>query len=168
MASRMKKMFHRKKDEEPDHRRAGGRDHRSNDPGVRTSLYDSTTAAQLPQTGDYPIRGNDSSVILQAGRKSSIRSMRSRRSSSRGSQTQYDSARRNPRMSPPPQSSTQQRAYDSHPDQYQHSADHMVAQDDGRKRWSRSPLPDQFAGLSIDDRHGQSPISKWMHRLMVC
>ena len=154
MASRVKKMFHRKKDDEPEYPQQSSRGHGAQaDPSVRTSLYESTTAAALPHTGDYPIRGNDSSVILQAGRKPSVRSMRSRRSSSGGSQ--YDTARRDARMSPPPQSSTSPRAYDSYQDQYQHSTASMAAQDDPRKRWSRSPLPDQFAGMNLGDGQGK-------------
>lgn len=164
MASRMKKIFNRKKDDDTEkpqqHLRAPAP--AGSDPAIRTSLYESTTAAGLPQTGDYPIKGNDSSVVLQAGRKSSVRSMRSRRSSSRGSQyntpyqapapSQHDGPRKTPRMSPPPPSNA---ANPGLYDPYQDSAFPMGGQDDKRKRWSRTPLPQEFAGLSLGDGHGQ-------------
>lgn len=155
MASRMKKIFHRKKEDGSDHMNSRSRvpsSSESSDPAFRASLYDSTTAAGLPQAGDYPIRGKDSSVMLQSGRRSSVRSVRSRRSSSRGSH--YDDARRNPRSSPPPHSSVPTRSYDPYQDTHNGSAMPLNTQDNNRKRWSRSPLHDQFSGLNLGDGQG--------------
>ena len=156
MASRMKRMFHRKKDddsEEPIQRERTPAAAKSN-PAIRTSLYESTTAGGLPQNGDYPIKGNDSSVILQADRKSSVHSLRSWRSSSRGSpsaaplqaptSTQYDGSRSNPRLPPQTSNASDTKFYDA----YQSPT---RGQDDPPKRWSRSPLPQEFANLSIGD-----------------
>lgn len=159
MASRMKKMFHRKKNEsneELNHHTRTPAAARS-DPAMRTSLYESTTEGGLPQTGDYPLRGNDSSVVLQGGRKPSVRSLRSRRSSSRGSQqniplqapspTQHDASRMNPRFAPQASNATGAGSYHA----YQNPALPTRNQEDQRKRWSRSPLPQEFADLSIGD-----------------
>ncbi len=162
MASRVKNMFHRKKDEDAEEPRPRPRAPvvGNGDPAVRTSLYESTTAAGLPQTGDYPIKGNDSSVMLQAGRKSSVRSLRSRRSSSRGSQyntpyqapqsTHYDGSRPNPRFSPPPSDAPGSGSYNP----YQDPSLSTGVPDDRHKRWSRSPLPQEFAKLSLGDSQG--------------
>lgn len=70
----MKKLFHRKKTSAPSSpdqtpvrsRPTGDVNH---DPTLRTSRYESTTSAGLPQTGQYPLKGNNSSVALQ-GRRS--------------------------------------------------------------------------------------------------
>lgn len=163
MASRMKKMFHRKdKDPEEPTQTTRAPATASSDAAIRTSLYESTTAGGLPQTGDYPIKGNDSSVILQAGRKSSVRSMRSRRSSSRGSQynTAYQApqldATRSPRMSPPPSNVHGSGSYDTY-DPYQDTSSPIAGQDDRQKRSSRSPLPQEFAGLNLGN--GQSMLT---------
>ena len=162
MASRVKKLFNRKKDDESAEQQPRARAPTSshNDPAMRTSLYDSTVPAGLPQTGDYPIKGNDSSIILQAGRKSSIRSLRSRRSSSRGSQyntpyspppNQYDGSQEMPRGSSKPTYAPGSALNNP----YQDPAVRSSGQDDGRKRWSRSPLPQEFAGLSLGDSQCQ-------------
>ena len=149
MTSRVKKLFHRKDHdgEEPNQqtrRPANGR----SEPAIRTSLYDSTTSGGLPQTGDYPIKGNDSSVILQSGRKSSVRS---RRSSSRGSQ--YDSSRRAAHMSSPPSNTYDSSSYDTH-DPYQDTSSILQGQDDRQKGLSRSALPQEFAGMNLGEHQG--------------
>lgn len=110
MASRMKKLFHRKKDSDAEQPAQRTREPNTNkrDPALRTSLYESTKPGELPQTGDYPVKGNDSSVILQQGRKSSI--SRSRRSSSTHhnvpyrapSPNQYEASKRAFHMTPGP------------------------------------------------------------------
>lgn len=159
MASRVKKIFHRKRDEQSEEPQQPTRAPATatSDPAMRTSLYESTTAGALPQTGDHPIKGNDSSVILQAGRKSSVRSLRSRRSSSRGSQyntpyraptpTQYDGSRAVPRAAPQPSYAASPPSYDPH----QNPTVPTNGQHDRQKRWSRPPLPQEFANLSLDD-----------------
>lgn len=75
MESRLKKLFHRKKDhssEEPLHQSRNSAAATSS-PALQTSLYDSAPAGGAPQTGSYPIKGNDSSGALPK-RKSSLRS----------------------------------------------------------------------------------------------
>lgn len=162
MASRMKKLFLRKKDEETEvlpQRTRGPPTARSN-PAIRTSLYESTAPARLPQTGDYPIKGNDSSVILQAGRKSSVRS---RRSLSRGSQNntpyqaptpnQNDVARKTPRMSPSPSNVKNSGPYHTY-DPYQDTSSPMSGHDDRRLRSSGRPFDQEFAGLNLGTGQG--------------
>lgn len=70
----MKKLFHRKKsstpsspDQTPPRTRTDG--HVNGDPSLRTSRYESTPSAAPPQTGQYPLKGNNSAVALQ-GRRS--------------------------------------------------------------------------------------------------
>ncbi len=165
MASRMKKIFHRKKDEgsegPPQRTRAPAT--ASTDPAIRTSLYESTTAGGLPQTGDYPIKGNDSSVILRADRKSSVRSIRSRRSSSRGSQlntpyqaptpNQSDVVRKTPRMSQSPSHANIPGSYNPY-NSHQHPPSTMSGQDAQRNSSSRTPLSQEFAGLNLGTGQG--------------
>ena len=63
MTSRMKRMLHRRKDNQgissfnervPNTARS--------EPALRMSLYDTTASGGSPQTGEYPIRGNDRSA----------------------------------------------------------------------------------------------------------
>ncbi|KAL9593542.1 MAG: hypothetical protein Q9179_005831 [Wetmoreana sp. 5 TL-2023] len=70
----MKKLFHRKKNSAPSSPeqtppRLRNADNVNTDPSIRTSRYESTASAGLPQTGQYPLKGNNSSVALQ-GRRS--------------------------------------------------------------------------------------------------
>ena len=67
MEARIKKLFHRKKDassEEPLQRTQMSNAARSS-PALRTSLYDTVPAGGTPQTGPYPIKGDNSSAVLQ-------------------------------------------------------------------------------------------------------
>ncbi|KAL2039811.1 hypothetical protein N7G274_007211 [Stereocaulon virgatum] len=78
MASRMKKMFHRKKHddaEEPQPRTRAPENTRT-DPAVRSSLYEDASPAAPPQTGDTPMRGNDSFTVLQQGHNSAVKPSR--------------------------------------------------------------------------------------------
>lgn len=140
----MKKMFHRKKDDEVQKSTVGSRPSNNvrSDPAIRSSLYEDTLAGTVPQTGDYPVKGNDPSVVLQQqGRKSSLRSLRSRRNS--GSQhqppvpAQYENPKTAPRMAPPPSSRA---VVPGSYDPYQ--------QDSG--------LAQNFSGLNIGSGQGQS------------
>ena len=153
-------MFHRKKDEDIEEPQLQSRPRGAagSTPNLRTSLYDSTTTGGNPQTGNYPIKGNDNSVVLQTGRKSSVRSLRSRRSSSRSSQynapyrepnpNKYDGGRAATRVPPPLQSDfTGSEPYDPYQDA-QYSLD---GQDNAQKGWSRTPLPQEFANLNLND-----------------
>ena len=83
MASKIKKIFHRNKDDNGEESPKQSHEFNSaqTEPALRTSLYESTAPAATPQTGDYAIRGNENSVVLQPSRKQSVRSSRSRRSS---------------------------------------------------------------------------------------
>ncbi|KAL8853519.1 MAG: hypothetical protein Q9221_001678 [Calogaya cf. arnoldii] len=70
----MKKLFHRKNkstpsspEQTPPRSRPGG--DLNGDPNFRTSRYESTSAAGTPQTGQYPLKGNNSATALQ-GRRS--------------------------------------------------------------------------------------------------
>lgn len=71
MAARWKKIFSRKTDS-PE-RRPSRRERRANDndPTLRASLYDTAEPAALPETGQYPIKGNGSSPALTHRRNSS-------------------------------------------------------------------------------------------------
>ncbi|KAI4205431.1 MAG: hypothetical protein LQ350_000474 [Teloschistes chrysophthalmus] len=69
----MKKLFHRKKNSAPSSPeqtppRTRNPDTINTDPNIRTSRYESTAPAKLPQTGQYPLKGNSSSTALQARR----------------------------------------------------------------------------------------------------
>ena len=71
----MKKLFHRKKSgstpssPEQTPPRARRPDTVNNAQSLRTSLYESTTPADQPKTGQYPLKGNGSAVALP-GRRS--------------------------------------------------------------------------------------------------
>lgn len=148
MASRMKKLFHRKRDsdaEQPAERTRAPNTDRS-DPALRTSLYQSTKPGELPQTGEYPVKGNDSSVILQQGRKSSV--SRSRRNSGTHhnvpyrstTPNQHETSKRAPHMiSPPPAGARPDELYQ------QESAMPTGGQHEGRRR----DLPQDFSGLNM-------------------
>ena len=77
----MKKLFHRRRDSEESPQRA--RATLSDRSGLPSSRYESTEPGELPQTGDYPVKGNDNLVILQQGR--------SRRNSSTSHNVPYQS-----------------------------------------------------------------------------
>lgn len=152
MASRMKRIFHRKKD--GDASPTGQRDSysSSSETALRTSRYDTTVAGGRPQTGDYPIRGNDESLALtQQGRKSSVRSRRSSGSQNRLSRRSVTPDRyaiqRNFEASPPPPRDI------ANPDvrasKYSRSPPSGRTQDDNQKRWSHSQLPQDFSGMSL-------------------
>ena len=74
MESRLKKLFHRKKDDSSEQsldqsRRSAAA---TSSPTLQTSLYDTAPAGGAPQTGSYPIKGNNNSGVLPK-RKSSLR-----------------------------------------------------------------------------------------------
>ena len=153
MASRMKKLFHRKKDsdtEQPSQRTRDPNTARS-DPALRTSLYESTKPGERPQTGDYPVKGNDSSVILQQGRKSSV--SRSRRNSGTPhnvpyrstTPNQYEASKRASHMNPPR----------SHDPYQQNAAMFIGGQEEGRRR----NLPQDFTGLNLGNVECQTFLS---------
>ncbi|KAI4187607.1 MAG: hypothetical protein LQ348_004061 [Seirophora lacunosa] len=70
----MKKLFHRKKNSAPSSpEQTPSRSQRPGtvnaNPSFRTSRYESTAPANLPQSGQFPLKGNNSSVSFQ-GRRS--------------------------------------------------------------------------------------------------
>lgn len=145
MASKMKNLFHRKKDDlhqQPSDYSLGS------DLTLRASLYETTTPAGLPQVGDYPIKGNDSSLMLQQGpgRKLSLRSRRSsdgsRHNALHRSPTpdQYV-GRRTPRMDPSPGRSAV--SPESDPPYQPRGQDEML------KRRSQPLLAREFANLNL-------------------
>ena len=147
MASRMKKLLHRKKDndaEQPPQRSPASNLGRS-DPALRTSLYESTEPGDPPQSGMYPVKGNDSSVILQQGRKSSI--SRSRRNSATPHNVPYrsvtpnqtDASKRAPHMTPPMTGGGPN-------DLYQQSPAMPVGDREERRR---RDLPQDLSGLNL-------------------
>lgn len=76
MEARIKRLFHRKKDtssETPLHQSQRSNAAQSS-PALRTSLYDSVPAGGPPQTGSYPIKGENTAVALQ--KRNSIRHKR--------------------------------------------------------------------------------------------
>lgn len=74
MASRLKKLFSRKKDS-PQYDNGSSSRADNDHPTFRTSLYDSAPAAPPPETGSYPIKGDHNSPVI-AGRRGSSRSRR--------------------------------------------------------------------------------------------
>ena len=151
MASRMKKIFNRKKDsdaEQPSQRtRAPSTDRR--DPALRASLYESTQPGQTPQLGDYPVRGNDSSVMLQQGRRSSG-SLSARQSGTSHvapyrstTPNQYEVSKRAPHMTPPPVGAGSN-------DPYQQSPAIPIG---GQEERRRREIPQDFSRLNLG--HGE-------------
>lgn len=139
MASKLKKILHRHKDENVE--KSPQQSHAPNttqaEPALRTSLYESTAPAATPQTGDYAIRGNENSVVLQPSRKQSVRSSRSRRSS--GGYDNVPHRLPTPHRTPPPPSiATGPGAYDPY---QQAPALPPIEQQ----------LPQAFAGLDLGD-----------------
>lgn len=70
----MKKLFHRRKNSAPSSPeqtppRIRNSEITNTDPSIRTSRYESTAPADRPQTGQYPLKGNNSAAALQ-GRRS--------------------------------------------------------------------------------------------------
>ena len=145
----MKKMFHRKKNddaEEPEvHTRTPN--NARTDPAIRTSLYKDTSPGAPPQTGDIPLTGNDSSVILQQGRKPSVKSSRSRRNSGGHDNSPYREP--TPRRTPPPTSNAMAGAYDP----YQQVP---ALRTRGQNETSRSALPQDFSGLNLGGEQCES------------
>ena len=142
MASRMKKMLHRKKHddaEEPQPRTRAPVNNRT-DPAVRSSLYEDASPAAPPQTGETPIRGNDSSVVLQQGRKSSVKSSRNPQNSNGHDTLPYQAPAS--RGTQPPAATVVPGAYDS----YQQVP---ALPTGGQNETSRSALHQDFEGLNL-------------------
>ena len=154
MASRMKKLFHRMKDSDAELPRQRTRAHMADrsDPALRSSRYESTEPGELPQTGDYPVKGNDSSLILQQGRKSSV--SRSRRNSGTShnvpyrstTPNQHEAAKRTAHMTSPP-------IVAGSDDLYQQSSVTPLAGQEGRRR----NLPQDLSGLNLGNVESQTP-----------
>lgn len=72
MEARLKKIFHRKKDEpsEAPLQQSRKSNAATSTPALRTSLYNDAPAGGLPQTGSYPIKGKDSGAVLPNRRSS--------------------------------------------------------------------------------------------------
>ena len=144
MTTRMKKLFHRRRDSEESPQRTRARISDWSDPGLPSSRYESTERGELPQTGDYPVKGNDNSVILQQGRKSSV--SRSRRNSSTSHNVPYRSTTPNQYETVkhiPPITSSAVVAGSNDP--YQQSPAMPMAGPDGPRR----DLPQDFSGLKL-------------------
>ena len=138
----MKKMFHRKKHddaEEPQPRTRAPENTRT-DPAVRSSLYEDASPAAPPQTGDTPIRGNDSSVALQQGRKSSVKSSRNPQNSNGHDTLPYQA--HTSRGTQPPASNVVPGAYNP----YQQV---QALPTGGQNETSRSALHHDFEGLNL-------------------
>ena len=145
MASKMKKIFHRNKDEsgEKSPKQSYDSNRAQAELALRTSLYDSTAPGATPQTGDYAIRSNENSVVLQPSRRHSVRSSRSRRSSGGYDNVPYrlPTPHRTP---PPPSHAAGPGAYDP----YQQAP---ALPSPEQKPLSRSSLPQAFAALDLGD-----------------
>lgn len=117
-------MFHRKKNddaEEPQVRTHAPNNART-DPAIRTSLYEDTSPAAPPHTGDIPLRGNDSSVT--------------------GGHDNLPYRVPTPRRTPPPTSNAVAGAYNP----YQQVP---ALPTRGQNEMSRSALPQDFSGLNL-------------------
>lgn len=157
MASRVKKLFHRGKEDDGEQPPAPTHTRNPNstrsDPALRTSLYESTMPGDLPQTGDYPVKGNDSSVALQHGRKSSSRSRRNSSSHhnmphSSTTPNHYETSRNTRRMTPPPMvNSLEAGSYSP----YLHAPAMPMGGNDDKRR----DLPQDFSGLSLGNAAGE-------------
>ncbi len=139
----MKKLFHRKKRSDPDASPSQSSPYSGrSEPGLRTSLYDTTTASGLPQTGDYPIRGNDTPNVLRKKPPSRRSSIRSWRSTSSQQPVPYNRSA-TPDQYAGTQLSTQPSKRDMGP------PESYAPQPVGQRRWSRSQLPHDFSNLNL-------------------
>lgn len=145
MASRMKRIFHRKKEEDNSTFYNRTSNAAASDPTLRTSLYDSAVSGGLPQTGEYPIKGNDN--LQQQGRKSSLRSRRSIGSHHYRSPSpdQTESQGTRAMAAPPPSDIVNP---DLQASRKQRSPIPTSAQNE-QKRRSRGHLSDDFSTLSL-------------------
>ena len=139
----MKKLFHRKKHNELDSSPSQSSPYSAkSDPGLRTSLYDTTPAGGLPHTGEYPIKGNDTANVLKKkpSRRSSIRSWRS---SSGGQQPAHYN------RSPTPDQYVGRGMPSSPSNNNMMSSEPYAPQPAGQKRWSRTQLPQDFSNMNL-------------------
>ena len=140
----MKKLFHRRRDSAESPQRTQATISDRSDPGLPSSRYESTEPGELPKTGDYPVKGNDNSVILQQGRKSSV--SRSRRNSSTShnmsyrstTPNQYDAVKHTPPITSSPIVAGSNNSY-------QQSPAMPMADPEGCRR----DLPQDFTGLKL-------------------
>ncbi|KAL9104149.1 MAG: hypothetical protein Q9163_000896 [Psora crenata] len=140
----MKRIFHRRKDDnddDPSPSNARGPNTARSDPAPRTSMYDTAMSAGAPQTGNYPIRGDDSSVVQQQqGQRSSAGPYDTSPASDRYRSQESPITRPNPAgdmTAPHLQASRQQKG---------HTAGLGPNED---KRWSPSQLPQDFSILNL-------------------
>ena len=138
----MKKLFHRKKRDEPGSSPASSPYSRG-DLGLQTSLYDTTSTSGLPQSGDYPLRGNDTPNVLRkkpSSRRSSIRSWRSSSSQQPAPYQRSPTPDRygSPELTSPPSNRGMMGGSEAY-----------APQPAGSRRWSRSQLPQDFSNMSL-------------------
>lgn len=139
----MKKLFHRKKHDDPSSSPSQPSPYSDrNGSRLSTSPYDAIPAGGLPQTGDYPIKGNDTANVLKKkpSRRSSFRSWRS----SSGSQQPplYN-------RSPTPDQYAGQTRSGSSPNSNMMVAEPYAPQPGGQNRWSRSQLPQDLSRMDL-------------------
>lgn len=156
MEARIKKMFHRKKDQSSEQplRQSQSSTAATSTPALRTSLYDSTPAGGPPQTGTYPIKGNISTTALQK-RRSSLRG--------RGQQDQVfdstpssfpESPHHGSRTAPAVSKPLDNDRYSSARIQPS-AAMGMDAYDGRRQRVPEAPPSQDFSALSLGDRQSE-------------
>ena len=142
----MKKLFSRKKrgDPNPSPTHASSPYSGRNESGLRTSFYDTTTASGEPQTGDYPIRGNDTPNVLRKKPPSRRSSIRSWRSTTSNQPISYNRA-------PTPDQ------YGGRPGSSAYANGDMIGSESyapqpvGQRRWSRTQLPQEFSNMSLSN-----------------
>lgn len=160
MEARIKKIFHRKKDHQSAQslQQSQSSAAATSTPALRTSPYDSTSAGGLPQTGAYPIKGNNSSSALRK-RKSSLHN--------RGHEDQivdpalsifsggpHHGSRAAPAMS-------QSLYNDRHSStKFQPGATTGADHNGLRRQAADSPPAQEFSALSLSDRQSQYPVTK--------
>ena len=145
----MKKLFHRRKHNELDSSLSQSSPYSpQSDAGVRTSRYDTTSVGGVPQTGEYPIKGNDTPNVLKKkpSRRSSIRSWRS----SSGSQQPAIFNR-----SPTPDHYASRNMPPSSSNSNTLGSEPYAPQPAAQKRWSRTELPQEFSNINLAN-DGQS------------
>ena len=159
MEARIKKLFHRKKDSsaEPHLQHTQKSDAARSSPALRTSLYDTVPTGGPPQTGSYPIKGDNTSVTVQK-RKSSQRNrgpsdpIPSPFNSSSSSQPRNGSKPMPTGLSP-----TQN---DLLPDVDNINQPYLGRRSEGDSRVQRKPndvtLSNEFSALSLDHKQCES------------
>lgn len=154
MEARIKRLFHRKKDassETPLYRSQRSNAAQSS-PALRTSLYDSVPAGGPPQTGSYPIKGDNSSIALQ--KRNSIRHRRGPSDPIHGpfNSPSLNSSPQRPKSTDPGPIPSQRNFISSADKINRPFTGAPEGSRRGQKQLPENPLPNDFAALRLEPK----------------